>query len=58
MVLITPSIGKDGMLNVSFPEVSGCDPFSIPLHPTDDILKTWTLQVPQLALETEVNPLF
>jgi len=42
MVLITPTIGKDGTLNVSFPEGSGCDPFSIPLQPTD-VLKTWTL---------------
>jgi len=47
MVLINPRIipesasQKDGQLEVSFPEDSGCEPFCIPLHPTEEILLTW-----------------
>jgi len=56
MVLITPSIGKDGTLNISFPEGSGCDPFSIPLQPTDDVLKAWTF-LPKITLWPTHEPI-
>ncbi|KAF8808035.1 hypothetical protein BYT27DRAFT_7099211 [Phlegmacium glaucopus] len=55
MVLITPIFGKDGTLNVSFPEGSGCDPFSIPLHPNNDVLKTWTF-LPRITLWPTHDP--
>ncbi|KAH9926451.1 uncharacterized protein B0H18DRAFT_1085031 [Fomitopsis serialis] len=47
MVLITPRIVPDpasasgGILEVSFPEESGCETFAVPLNPTQDILNTW-----------------
>jgi hypothetical protein len=47
MVLINPRIipesasQKDGQLEVSFPEESGCETFSIPLHPTEESLLSW-----------------
>ncbi|KAF9257079.1 hypothetical protein L218DRAFT_910811 [Marasmius fiardii PR-910] len=49
MVLITPTIEEDesssygGILNISFPETSGCRSLSIPLRPTGDLLKTWKI---------------
>ncbi|KAF9261671.1 hypothetical protein L218DRAFT_930541 [Marasmius fiardii PR-910] len=49
MVLITPKIVSDdmspygGILNVSFPEGSGSESFSIPLKPTDELVKQWEL---------------
>lgn len=49
MVLITPHIEFDaaaphkGLIRVSFPEDSGCPSFSIPLQPTKEILRTWTM---------------
>ncbi|KAK1221552.1 hypothetical protein PQX77_015671 [Marasmius sp. AFHP31] len=49
MVLITPKVIREpaspygGTLEVSFPEDSGCQPFSIPLKPTEDVLKRWQL---------------
>lgn len=45
MVLITPSIELDGTLKVSFPEDSGCEDFSVPLKPTEDTLRTWSMSV-------------
>ncbi|KAJ7024408.1 MOSC N-terminal beta barrel domain-containing protein [Mycena alexandri] len=47
MVLITPEIVLDptsphsGVLSVSFPKESGCEPFSLPLAPTQAILDGW-----------------
>ncbi|KAK7047365.1 hypothetical protein VNI00_006596 [Paramarasmius palmivorus] len=47
MVLITPKVILDeispygGELSISFPENSGCETFSIPLHPTGDVLEMW-----------------
>ncbi|KAJ8586496.1 hypothetical protein M405DRAFT_771597 [Rhizopogon salebrosus TDB-379] len=47
MVLINPRIipesasQKEGQLEVSFPEESGCETFSIPLHPTEENLLSW-----------------
>ncbi|KAJ7724219.1 MOSC N-terminal beta barrel domain-containing protein [Mycena metata] len=47
MVLITPEIVVDpasphsGVLSVSFPQESGCEPFSLPLAPTQAILDGW-----------------
>ncbi|KAF8167503.1 MOSC N-terminal beta barrel domain-containing protein [Crassisporium funariophilum] len=49
MILITPRIGTDGTLNVTFPEDSGCEPFSVPLHPTEGVLKSWTI-LPKITL--------
>lgn len=49
MVLISPTIEADekaafgGTLNVSFPPDSGCEAFSIPLRPTQEVLDKWTL---------------
>ncbi|KAF5374882.1 hypothetical protein D9758_000495 [Tetrapyrgos nigripes] len=49
MVLITPKVEVDedspygGVLRISFPQDSGCDEFVIPLRPTEDILKAWSL---------------
>ena len=51
MVLIHPSWVKDesdeerGEMIVSFPEDSGCNPFSIPLVPSEARLQTWERQV-------------
>ncbi|KAJ7610880.1 MOSC N-terminal beta barrel domain-containing protein [Roridomyces roridus] len=42
MVLITPSIVEDsGALLISFPEDSGCEPFSVPLRPDLTTLSGW-----------------
>jgi len=42
MVLIKPTIHVDtGELEISFPSDSGVHSFSIPLDPTEEILKTW-----------------
>ncbi|KAJ7150381.1 MOSC N-terminal beta barrel domain-containing protein [Mycena filopes] len=47
MVLITPEMVVDsasphsGVLTVSFPENSGCEPFSLPLAPTQAMLDSW-----------------
>ena len=47
MVLITPRIIPEsssqdgGQLEVSFPEESGCEPFSVPLYPTEETLLSW-----------------
>jgi len=47
MVLITPKIEEDvaspysGVLTVSFPADSGCEPFSLPLRPNQTILDRW-----------------
>ncbi|KAK2461527.1 hypothetical protein APHAL10511_005990 [Amanita phalloides] len=49
MVLITPLIERDesspygGVLTISFPSDSSCEPFSVPLNPTTDILSHWTI---------------
>jgi hypothetical protein len=54
MVLITPYIEGD-LLRVTFPPddsdsdtlkvESGCTPFVVPLHPSQEVLSTWTMQV-------------
>lgn len=49
MVLITPCI-DGGLLKVTFPtsetEVdAGCAPFAVPLHPSQEVLDTWKMQV-------------
>lgn len=55
MVLISPLIEKDesfpyhGLLNVTFPEESGLQPFSVPLQPTEDILAKWQI-LPQITI--------
>ncbi|KAJ6463749.1 hypothetical protein DFH09DRAFT_1226904 [Mycena vulgaris] len=47
MVLITPQIEADpaspdlGALSVSFPDESGCEPFSLPLCPSQTVLASW-----------------
>ncbi|KAL0579242.1 hypothetical protein V5O48_002746 [Marasmius crinis-equi] len=47
MVLITPEIVHDatspygGILEVTFPADSDCASFSVPLEPTEDVLKGW-----------------
>ncbi|KAJ7204394.1 MOSC N-terminal beta barrel domain-containing protein [Mycena pura] len=47
MVLITPQMTEDptsphsGVLSVSFPEESGCEPFSLPLCPSQSVLDSW-----------------
>ncbi|KII93282.1 hypothetical protein PLICRDRAFT_35477 [Plicaturopsis crispa FD-325 SS-3] len=47
MVLISPRILADdnsasgGILEVNFPDDSGCETFSVPLHPSEDVLSTW-----------------
>ena len=47
MVLILPRIDLDGedqsqgRIHVSFPADSGCEPFTIPLDPPDEVLQTW-----------------
>ncbi|KAL0569658.1 hypothetical protein V5O48_012301 [Marasmius crinis-equi] len=47
MVLITPTVQEDehapygGILNITFPEDSGCPSLLIPLRPDEDLLKTW-----------------
>jgi len=56
MVLITSSIGSDGALHVTFPEKSGCEEFSVPLKPTEDILKTWSI-LPKVTLWPTHDPL-
>ncbi|PFH49668.1 hypothetical protein AMATHDRAFT_147151 [Amanita thiersii Skay4041] len=49
MVLIVPHIERDpssawgGVLTVTFPSDPDCEPFSVPLTPTDDILRRWTM---------------
>ncbi|KAJ7155932.1 MOSC N-terminal beta barrel domain-containing protein [Mycena crocata] len=49
MVLITPQIEADpespnsGVLSVSFPEETGCEPFSVPLCPNQTTLDSWIL---------------
>jgi len=49
MILITPQIERDdpspygGVLTLTFPSDSGCEPFSIPLAPTDEMLGKWTM---------------
>ncbi|OJA18065.1 hypothetical protein AZE42_05426 [Rhizopogon vesiculosus] len=47
MVLIIPRIipdspcQKNGRLEISFPEESVCEAFSVPLHPTEETLLSW-----------------
>lgn len=47
MVLINPCIIPDpssqegGQLEVSFPKQSGCEPFFVPLNPTEETLQDW-----------------
>lgn len=47
MVLINPRIIPDssssegGWLEVSFPKESGCEAFSVPLNPTEEVLQDW-----------------
>jgi hypothetical protein len=55
MVLITPSVESDGMLKVTFPEASGCEEFSVPLKPTEDILKAWSI-LPKITLWPTHDP--
>ncbi|RDB19507.1 Mitochondrial amidoxime-reducing component 1 [Hypsizygus marmoreus] len=49
MVLIVPQIDVDaasrhgGTLTVTFPEDSGCKPFSLPLQPSQEVLDTWEI---------------
>lgn len=49
MVLITPRVQPDassaygGLLAVSFPKDSGCDGFTVPLLPTDEMLREWDM---------------
>jgi len=49
MILIAPRIELDpslpysGRLKVSFPEDSGCESFSVPLNPDEELLKTWEI---------------
>ncbi|KAI0829079.1 hypothetical protein BC628DRAFT_1362296 [Trametes gibbosa] len=49
MVLITPRVDADpaalygGKLVISFPEDSECETFSVPLHPTADMLEDWPI---------------
>jgi uncharacterized protein len=49
MVLIMPRIDVDptspygGRLVISFPEESGCETFSVPLHPSPELLSTWEM---------------
>lgn len=51
MVLIAPRIIEDdsdpsgGRLEVSFPPESGCETFSVPLTPTEEILQKWSVYV-------------
>lgn len=50
MILIMPRIDLDllphgGRLVVSFPEDSGCETFSVPLNPDEELLKTWDMSV-------------
>ncbi|TFK70463.1 hypothetical protein BDN72DRAFT_838985 [Pluteus cervinus] len=62
MVLITPRIESDeaspygGQLNVSFPEDSGCESFSIPLHPDDACLESWSI-LPEITIWPTHAPL-
>ncbi|KAF8641062.1 hypothetical protein AX17_000706 [Amanita inopinata Kibby_2008] len=62
MVLITPRIDRDdsspygGLLNVSFPADSGCESFSVPLRPTEDVLHRWTM-ISELILWKTHGPL-
>ncbi|KAH9486404.1 Mitochondrial amidoxime-reducing component 1 [Psilocybe cubensis] len=55
MVLITPSIESDGTLNVKFPENSGCDEFSVPLNPSEETLKSWSI-LPKVTLWPTHDP--
>ncbi|KAF8879232.1 MOSC N-terminal beta barrel domain-containing protein [Mucidula mucida] len=42
MVLITPRIDAEkGVLNVSFPDDSGCESFEVPLRPSEAMMMTW-----------------
>ncbi|KAJ6575493.1 hypothetical protein B0H19DRAFT_1128979 [Mycena capillaripes] len=42
MILITPAIDTNsGVLSVSFPDDSGCEPFSMPLCPDQKTLDSW-----------------
>lgn len=42
MVLITPTLpDASGLLHVSFPDDSGCEPFAVPADPDDATLATW-----------------
>jgi len=49
MILIMPRIDVDptsphgGRLVISFPEESGCETFSVPLHPNPELLNTWEM---------------
>jgi len=49
MLLIVPRVEIDdssphgGRLEVSFPEDSGCETFSVPLQPSQEILVTWKM---------------
>jgi len=56
MVLITPTVNSDGTLRLSFPEDSGCASFSVPLRPSEDVLKTWTL-IPHFIMRPDNPPL-
>ncbi|KAL1739357.1 hypothetical protein HDZ31DRAFT_49518, partial [Schizophyllum fasciatum] len=42
MVLITPTLpDASGLLHISFPPDSGCEPFAVPASPSEDTLATW-----------------
>jgi len=55
MILITPfiehhpSLPHVWLLKIVFPENSGCGSFTVPLHPTQEVLDTWTL-LPNIAM--------
>ncbi|KAF9532098.1 MOSC N-terminal beta barrel domain-containing protein [Crepidotus variabilis] len=49
MVLILPTVKSDGTLRVSFPNDSGCEPFSVPLNPDEEVMRTWE-SIPDLKL--------
>jgi len=61
MILITPQIERDdsspygGVLTLTFPSDSGCEPFSIPLAPTDEMLGKWTI-LPEIILFPGMGP--
>ena len=35
---------------MSFPSDSGCEPFSVPLNPTQDMLDKWAMWVARISL--------
>lgn len=62
MVLITPTIILEegsphrGRLEISFPAYSGCETFSVPLCPSQDLLNTWPMWVQVFARDSTLIP--